>query len=390
MHELSRRLTRQFRVTVLCPHAKNAAARENSDGVTVVRYRYAPQSMETLVNDGGIVTNLKRHPWKWLLVPGFVLAQLLVARRLMRRERFDIIHAHWLLPQGLIARVLSRTTDVPYVVTSHGGDLFGLKGWLPDWLKRGVAGSAAAMTVVSTAMSEEVVRLRLSPRRLEVLPMGVDFSTRFVPDPAIQRDTDHLLFVGRLVPKKGLPLLLQALPQVLDERPGTRLTIVGFGPEEAALRSQARSLGLESVVHFAGALAQYQLPDLYRRATLFVAPFVRDRDGNQEGLPVVLMEAIGCGCPAVVGEVAGIRDLLGDAQDDVCVDPRVPGALATAVLAALHNPDRARLQADRIRRAAAMRVDWEVVSGGYARVLLAHSSKNGISAPRDLSDTARG
>ena len=91
VHELSRRLTERYRVIVLCPHASGAKPRETMDGVEVVRYRYAPERWETLVNDGGIVTNLKRARWKLLLVPGFVLGQAWVAWRLMRRERVDAV-----------------------------------------------------------------------------------------------------------------------------------------------------------------------------------------------------------------------------------------------------------------------------------------------------------
>ena len=85
VHELCKRLTGDFDVTVLSPHASGAMVEEIMDGVSVRRYRYAPASWETLVNNGGIVTNLKRQPWKWLLVPGFLLVQAWAVWRLIRR-----------------------------------------------------------------------------------------------------------------------------------------------------------------------------------------------------------------------------------------------------------------------------------------------------------------
>jgi glycosyltransferase involved in cell wall biosynthesis len=111
------------------------------------------------------------------------------------------------------------------------------------------------------------------------------------------------------------------------------------------------------------------LPALYRSASLFVAPFIRDDSGNQEGLPVVLMEAIGCGCPVLVGDVAGIEDLLGEARADVCVSPGDSHALATAIVGSLGNPEQARLRAVAIRKAAANRIDWQNIADGYARQL---------------------
>lgn len=369
IHELSRRLVDRFHVIALVPDAPGADVNGPLDGVEVRRFRYAPRRWQTLVNHGGIVTNLRRFPLKWLLVPGFVLGQYLAARRLLRGRRIDVVHAHWLIPQGLIARRLRLETGVPYLVTSHGGDLFGLRGRWLGMFKRRVASSSSAMTVVSTAMRSEAARLGLNPPSLSVLPMGVDLCERFVVDAAAERARDELLFVGRLVSKKGLPHLLNAMPVVVAARPAITLTIVGFGPEEASLRAQARGLGVENHVRFLGALAQESLPGLYRRASIFVAPFIRDNSGDQEGLPVVLMEAIGCGCPVIVGEVAGVRDLLGNAADEVGVVPQDTQALASAILATLDDPAGAQERARVIRLAAAGYVDWGAVADGYAGLL---------------------
>ena len=94
VHELARRLTDRFQVIVLGPHAPGAKTHEVLDDVEVIRYRYAPERLETLVNDGGIVTNLRLARWKLLLVPGFVLTQAWRAWRLIRTRNIDVIHAH--------------------------------------------------------------------------------------------------------------------------------------------------------------------------------------------------------------------------------------------------------------------------------------------------------
>ena len=371
VHELSRRLTERYRVIVLCPHAPGAKPRETMDGVEVVRYRYAPECWETLVNDGGIVTNLKRARWKLLLVPGFVLGQAWVAWRLMRRERVDVIHAHWLIPQGLIAALLPWLPGrrVSYVVTSHGADLYALKGRLLDGIKRFVARRAAAATVVSSAMRERLAALGVPAAHIHVLPMGVDLSERFTPDPSVPRSQHEILFVGRLVEKKGLRHLIDALPQVLEGVPDAFLTIVGFGPEEAALRQQVHTLGLQAKVHFLGAVAQTRLPALYRRAALFVAPFVQAESGDQEGLPVALMEAVACGCPVVAGDVAGIEDLLGRMKPYICVDARNAEMLASCICSRLIDSSTAGLHAQAVLEEASRRVDWNRIATGYAGLI---------------------
>lgn len=371
VHELSKRLTDRFRVIVLGPHAPGAKSREVLDGVEVVRYRYAPEQWETLVNDGGIVTNLKLHRWKLLLVPSFVLMQAWWAWRLCRREKVDAIHAHWLIPQGLIAASLQLlpVQKAPYVVTSHGADLFALKGGMLDALKRFVVRRSAAATVVSSAMRGRLSTEEDVARKVSVLPMGVDLSSRFRPDTTVVRSKFEILFVGRLVEKKGVRYLLDALPAVRQHFPDIRLTIAGFGPEEAQLRDQVRRLEIDDQVCFLGAVPQADLPTLYRRAALFVGPFVQAASGDQEGLPVALMEAVACGCPVIAGHVPGIEDLLGEMASEVCVDARDVTTLGAKICDALADPASSQTRARQVFAIAARHVDWGRIANEYAELI---------------------
>lgn len=371
VHELSRRLAGRFRVIAVCPHAPGAATREVMDGVEVVRYRYAPERWETLVNDGGIVANLRRSRWKLLLLPGFVLAQLWAAWRVCRREGVDVVHAHWLVPQGLVAvtlRMLGRGRP-PFVVTSHGADLYALRGRAWDVVKRFVAGRASAVTVVSSAMKDQLAKLGVPGGKVMVQSMGVDLSERFTPDPSVPRSSREILFVGRLVEKKGVRHLLDAMPGVLRQRPDVELCVVGFGPEEAALRERARQLGLGECVRFAGAVRQADLPGLYRQAALFVAPFVEATGGDQEGLGLVLVEAIGCGCPVLVGRVPAVADVMGPGYEDLIVDPADTEAFAKRILVALNDPVRLQDRMGTLRRDLATRFDWASVAARYGDLL---------------------
>ena len=369
IHELCKRLISQFNVIALVPDAKDADTNGFLDGVEVIRYRYAPRKLQTLVNNGGIVNNLKTFWWKWFLVPGFLLCQYFMTRKILSERKIDIIHAHWLMPQGWIAYSLSKQFNIPFVVTSHGGDLFGLQGNILTKVKKQVAEDATGMTVVSHAMKDYLEKISIQPKILKVIPMGVDLQHRFTPKSDIQRHKNELLFVGRLVPKKGLNFLLDALVILVRTHPELLLKIVGFGPEEKNLKEQMQQLKLEKNVKFLGALSQGKLPDLYRQTSLFVAPFVRADNGDQEGLPVALMEAIGCGCPAVVGHVAGIEDLLGEDIKHIAVNPHNKQELIAAISAALDEPIFATERAIRIRQNAIKIIDWESVALAYAKVL---------------------
>ncbi len=205
VHELSRRLATDFEVHVLCPHAPGALAEENLDGVQIHRFRYAPESLETLVQGGGIVSNLKHHVWKWLLVPPFFLGLAWQMWRLAHRLHPVCIHAHWLIPQGLVVAFLQKWDAAipPFLVTSHGADLYALRGQPFLVLKRFVARRAAALTVVSSPMKDESARLGADPAIIRVISMGVDFGGLFVPGEVASRRPGEILFVGRLVEKKG-------------------------------------------------------------------------------------------------------------------------------------------------------------------------------------------
>lgn len=362
VHELSKRLADRFDVVVLAPHAWGAKTREVMDGVTIHRFRYAPSRLETLVNDGGIVSNLKRQPWKWLLVPLFITAQFMATWRQVRRCRPDVIHAHWLVPQGLLAVVLHRLAGgkAPVVITSHGADLFALRGNFLVAIKRFVIRRATAVTVVSNGMCDEMKKLGADMSKVSVRPMGVDLSSRFTPDPGTLRSRSELLFVGRLVEKKGLRHLVSAMPTILNSCPDVSLKVVGFGPEEKALRIQTAELGLQDKVTFSGPVAQDELPVLYRGAALFVAPFVEAESGDQEGLGLVVVEAIGCGCPVLVGNVPAARDLPVDS-----IEVSDHAAFAGKIIHIIQNPEAVRTEALKKRQLCLSQFDWNAVAYGY-------------------------
>jgi glycosyltransferase involved in cell wall biosynthesis len=369
VHELSRRLTQWFNVIALVPSAPGARAHEVLDGVEVIRYRYAPSGFETLVNNGGIPANLRRHPWKWALVPGFLAAQLLIACRLLRTRNIQVIHAHWLIPQGLVAALLSRRHP-PVLVTCHGADVFGFNG-TASAAKRFAARRAAAIATVSSAMRDKLATSGVPRTRISVLPMGADLAARFTAEDGPFRSKHELLFVGRLVPKKGVHHLIAALPSIAARQPLVRLRIAGFGPEENAIRQLAAKLGVLHRIIFAGAVPNAQLPELYRRAALLVAPFVEDKRGEQDGLPVVLIEALGCGCPVIAGDVAGTAELFDSERDTVCVDATDIAALSGRIVTALEQPERCAQVARRLAAQIRQRYDWQAVAQSYADQLLA-------------------
>ena len=370
VHELCKRLVPWFDVTVLTPDAIGNDGRGQMDGVRIIRFRYAPRALQTLVHDGGMLANLRAAPWKWILVPAFIAGMLLATWRQLRRRDLEVVHAHWLIPQGLVAVVaqMARRRKRPLLVTSHGADLFALDSPALRVLKRLVATRATAITVVSEAMRAKAGSIGIDESRISIQPMGVDLD-RFSPQPAVARSRSGLLFVGRLVEKKGVRYLLDAMPSILAEVPDASLAIAGFGPEEGALREQARRLGLGDHVQFLGAVPQQDLPDLYRSAAALVAPFVEARDGDQEGLGLVMVEALGCGCPVVTTSIAAVKDVFGGDWPEFCAVPGSAGSLAAQVVRQLEDPALAHAVARGMQQGVRQRFGWDHVARGYANLL---------------------
>ena len=236
-------------------------------------------------------------------------------------------------------------------------------------LKRWVLRRASAITVVSQPMVDAVVKLGAAPEQTSVIPMGVDFSHRFSVDRGIQRIAGQILFVGRLVEKKGVKYLIEALPAIRAQVPGAHLVVVGGGPELGALTAQVYELGLNDCVEFRGPLPQGALPDLYRRASVFVAPFIDAGSGDKEGLGLVTIEAIACGCPVVVGDVAVVADIFLDTEMAMRATPGDPESLAAKIKDVLLVPDMALQRTAAVRERLQQRLGWQSIAGSYGELL---------------------
>jgi glycosyltransferase involved in cell wall biosynthesis len=354
-------------IHVIAPHAAGIPTEEVLDGIPVFRFRYCFESWQTLAYGGGILPNLKQNRLRLLLVPLFIVSQLLLAIQLLRKNRYDVIHAHWIIPQGLVAllaRPFARGRPA-VVMTSHGGDLFALQGTLLSWLKKSITRRADAITVVSSAMQQQAVAMGLKAAcDISVIPMGVDSCNTFIP-PAPNVSRKGLLFVGRLVDKKGIEYLLQALPQVLASHPDQRLTVIGDGPLKQPLIELCTTLDISNQVTFTGPLTNRDIPRHLQSAAIAIFPSVVTDSGDQEGAPVAIMEALACGCATIAADYPGVRDIIRDKETGLIVAGKSPGEIANAILALLDDQDLRTTLSRNGRQQLQQQYDWRVVSDQF-------------------------
>lgn len=343
---------------VLAPHAPGLARRERLEGVDCRRFRYAPAALERLAYGGGMLANIKASPWLWAVLPGFLLAMFLQALWLLRRHRLRVLHAHWVVPQGLVAAMLRCLlgSRLRLVITAHGSDLQADMGGLVHRLRVWAMRQADVLAVVSEGLRERALALGIPPERVVVAPMGVDTRCFRPPRVAVRRD---LLFVGRLVEGKGCAHLIAAFSLLAPKYPGLCLRLVGDGPERAPLERQVADLGLATRVVFSGALPAPSVADAMREAVLLVMPSL------QEGLGLVAAEALACACPVVASGIAGIRDVVRDGRTGLLVPPGDAPALAAAIAGLLTDPARAAALADAGLADVEARFAWPSVARGY-------------------------
>ena len=346
------------------------------EGVMVHRFRYAPARLETLTHDQTAPDRLRERPLYATLLPGYLGGSVLAARRLARSGAFDLVHVHWPLPHVVPGWAARRAGDVPLILTFHGVELTFARSapvpFLVPLLRRAIR-TADAVTANSSYTAGLIQRLH--DRRVHIIPFG---ST--VQRPTGDQVTDgvseahgaesghrssppsggpfRLLFVGRLVERKGVHHLLDALTSVSPE---VTLHVVGEGPMRAGLEARARELALDQRVHFHGFVDDRALARHYAMADAFVLPAVYDAKGDVEGLGVVLIEAASAGLPLIASDAGGIPDIVRDGRTGILVPPGDAGGLACAIEDLARDPERAADLGRAARRDVRERFAWPAI-----------------------------
>ncbi|MCS6888499.1 MAG: glycosyltransferase [Chloroflexus sp.] len=369
---------RGHQVTLVAPWHPDLRRQPCERGIELRFFRYAPHPA---LNIWGYAQSLQSDTQvrerAWLAAPFALTASLAALRRELQQARaagrpFDLVQAHWVLPNGPPAALAALGARLPLVVSLHGSDIY-LAETQPVMgrLAGLVFQRAAAVTACSADLSMRGVRLGANPSRTFVIPYGVN-PAQFRPDPAaahqfraewgIPADAPLVLGLGRLVAKKGFSVLLDAWPAVLRMHPTARLVIVGYGDLRPALEAQAARLGIAPSVLFTGQLDRERTAMAMAAADVFALPIVRE---GVDGLPNVLLEAMGAARPIVAARVAGVPDVIDDGTHGLIVPERDAGALAAAIGRLIAD----RALAERLGAAARQRIvtelTWENTAARY-------------------------
>lgn len=306
-------------VVLLTPYDSNFSRK--NDIFKIYTYKYIwPKQFHTLGYSKTMSKDIKLKKQAFILLPFLIIFGFFALLKTVKNEKIEIISVHWILPNGLIAFLVSKITGVPYVITLPGTDAYlAYKYKIFGIVAKIIAQNSAGIISNSSWHLKRIMDLGITDKPTEVISYPVDV-TSFRPlkqNLDLYRKELHLnnnnlviLAVGRLVYKKGFDILIKSFPQVLNKFPNARLIIGGDGDLKNNLTQLVNNLNLQDKVIFTGTLNRDKIIYYYNLADLMVSPSVVDKDGNVDGGPVVSTESMACGKPQILTNILGMADLI--------------------------------------------------------------------------------
>lgn len=330
---------RGWDVAVVAPRIFSKSRRREQEGAIEVR-RFA-----SFLGDRLLVEYARAPIFR---LAGYIIAGVFAAVACVRRSRCDLIHAHWVVPAGLIALVAGRICRRPVVVTAHGSDILVVpeKGSMMGGLVKFVLRRADAVTSVAGHLTDRIVEMGIARENILTFPMSVPgewfASGASVPEEA---DEGNVIFGNRsLYPLYDVESLVRAAPRILAEVPDAKVLIAGEGPEGERLVSLAGELGVGGRVEFVGQVPHDSMPGYLRGAAVYVSTALSD------GASVSLLEAMACGAFPVVADIPANREWIEDGENGFLFPPGDADALAEKVVECLGRPElRARAREVNVR-----------------------------------------
>lgn len=259
--------------------------------------------------------------------PELVLQAAWLARE-VRLRNITHLHAHFGTEATAVARLASHFAEIPYTFTAHAKDIFH-EYVVHEDLERKLSDAASVVTV--SDYNVEYLRGDYGDAASGVRRIynGLDLEGFPYAEPRERRP--RILAIGRMVEKKGFPVLVEACKELVNRGRTFECRIIGSGLLEEELKSRIHELGLEAVVEMAGPRPQAEIKGEIQSASAFAAPCITSSDGDRDGLPTVLLEAMALGTPCVSTDVTGIPEVIKDGETGLMAAQNDPASLADAL-----------------------------------------------------------
>lgn len=350
---------------------------ENRGPFKIITYKYIfPEYLHILGYSRTFKSGKALSLTTYLLSPFMYFFALLALLKLVKREKIELINAHWLIPNGFIAALVKSITGIPLVTSIPGADVH-MGG--ENEIFRQMVGFAIKRSnyLISDSLHyvKQLNELGFYPKNLKIIRYGVNTqifkpilkNKALIGKLGLSLKDKIVLAVGRMVSQKGYIYLVQAFELVSQKNPYAKLVIVGDGYEKTRLEDEAKRLNVEKKVIFPGTISYDQLVKFYNIADVFAMPSIRDEEGNIDASPVAMMEAMACGVPVVATKFSGNEDLVISGETGFLVKEKSSKEIAQALIKLLSGHDRMKSR-QKVRTIALNNFSIETVAREYIEI----------------------
>lgn len=370
IYELSTRLQKDFEIHVLAPIYKGALKKEIRDGIIIHRHKQFIYNNVELAYGSDILAKIKKNFLFLFVIPFYLYYQFWAIKKIIKYEKINIIHAHWLMPQGFIAVLYKILFNKKFkiIVTIHGADINSFNNYLGKKIKQFILKRIDKLTVVSNALKQKVIKLGYL-KEIYVYPMGVDTNLFSIEKKDISIRVKYtikkefLLFVGGLIERKGIKYLIQAMPLIIKEYPEAKLLVVGEGNLKNEMIALTKELNVEENIIFTGAIQHNDLPPYFATADLFILP------SFSEGFGLVIIEALSCKTLTVTSNLSEIHDIISENKTGFYFERIDAKSISEKIISILKNKEKHEPIKETGRQHVIANFDWRIVKSNYYNLL---------------------
>ncbi len=336
IYELAKAMSKYVDVTVVCPDYKASKnSEENFGAVKVRRFSYFPKRFQILTEHGGLASNMERNPFSYFQLPFFIMSMFF--KLLKEVKNCDVIFAQWALA-GLVAVIADFFHKKPIILTTRGADVnMSLKNPIYKRILVWVLNRCTFVTSNNQDLINKINSLGIS--KTMVIYNGVDVE-KFRPRDKLKlrkllnlpTNKKIIIFVGWLIPRKGVNYLIAAIPDVIKKYPAAHFLLIGDGMMRNELEKQILDLNVENQTWLLGTKKPEDVPLWLGAADILILPSIA------EGMPNIVLEAMASAVPVVATRISGTPELLKDGFNGYLIDPKNSAQIAEKINKILARP----------------------------------------------------
>ncbi len=337
-----------------------------------------PNKLHILGFSNTLKNDVRLKPLVYILAPLFFLFEIFNLFLLVKKEKIDIISAHWILPNGFLASFVSLLTGVPLVSTLPGSDVYiAQKNFLFKLCAHFASFISSAITSNSPQLLQDLENLGADRKKFSTIIYGVD-PKKFHPDLknglvlrkklGISDNKIIILGVGRLVAKKGFRYLIEAAPKILQKNKKVIFVIVGEGDQREELEGLIKKEELSEFFFLPGSVDYKHLKNFYNMADIFILPSVRDEKGNLDDQSVSVVEAMACGLPVVTTDFPGYRVVINNRKSGILIPEKNAQEIAYTLSQLISSKKMRESLGKNARSEVLNRFFWPAIGRQYSKL----------------------